>query len=137
MTNLDIIVKSTDLTLLTKVHVVKAIIFPVVMYGYESWTVKKAEYQGLDAFDLWYWRRQTLESPLDSKEMKLVNPKENQPEYSCKTEALVLWPPDVKRGLLGKDPDAGRDGRWLEEGTVEREMVAWHHGLSGREFEQT
>ena len=109
MTNPDIIVKSTDLTLLTKVHVVKAIIFPGVMYGCESWTVKKAEYQGLDVFDLWYWRRQTLESPLDSKEMKLVNPKENQPEYSYKTEALVLWPPDVKRGLLGKDPDAGKD----------------------------
>lgn len=68
-----------------------------------------------------------------------VNPKKNQPEYSCRTEAeaLVLWSPDVKRGLLGKDPDAGKARRQLEEGTVEHEMVAWHHQLSGREFEQT
>ena len=71
MTNLDIILKSRDLTLLTKVHIVKAMIFPVVMYGCESWTIKKAEYQRLDAFDLWCWRRQTLESPLDSREMNL------------------------------------------------------------------
>ena len=139
MTNLDIILKSRDLTLLTKVHIVKAMIFPGVMYGCESWTIKKAEYQRLDAFDLWCWRRQTLESLLDSTEMNLVNPKENQPEYSCRTEdeALVLWPPDVKRGLLGKDPDAGKDRRRLEEGIREHEMVAWHHQLSGLEFEQT
>ena len=57
MTNLDSILKSRDITLLTKVHIVKATIFPVVMYGYESWTIKKAEHQRIDAFELWYWRR--------------------------------------------------------------------------------
>ena len=78
MTNLDSILKNKDIALPGNVSIVKAMVFPVIMYGYESWTVKKAEYQGLDAFDLWYWRRQTLESPLDSKEMKLVNPTGNQ-----------------------------------------------------------
>ena len=77
MTNLDSILKSREITLPTKVHLVKAIVFPVVMYGYESWTVKKAECQRIDAFELWCWRR--LGSPLDSKEIKLVNPKGNQP----------------------------------------------------------
>ena len=75
MTNLDSILKSRDITLPTKVHLVKAIVFPVVMYGCESWTLKKAE-QKVDAFKLWYWR--SLESPLDSKEIKAVNPKGNQ-----------------------------------------------------------
>ena len=75
MTNLDSILKSRDITLLTKVHIVKAMVFPVVMYGCESWTIKKAECQRLDAFELWCWKR--LESPLDSKEIKPVNPKGN------------------------------------------------------------
>ena len=101
MTNLDIILKSRDLTLLTKVHIVKAMIFPGVMYGCESWTIKKAEYQRLDAFDLWCWRRQTLESLLDCKEIKTVNPKGNQPliftgKMDAEAEAPILWPPDVK-----------------------------------------
>ena len=69
--------KSRDVTLLMKVHVVKAVIFPVVMYGCESWTIKKTECQRIDGFELWCWRR--LESPLDSKEIKQVNPKGNQP----------------------------------------------------------
>ena len=76
MTKLDSILKSRDITLPTKVHVVKAIAFPVVMYGCESWTIKRAEYQGIDAFQLWCWK--TLESPLDSKEIKSVSPKGNQ-----------------------------------------------------------
>ena len=80
MTNLDSILKSKDITLPTKVHLVKAIVFPVVMYGCESWTVKKAEHRRIDAFELWYWRVQlwTLESPLDCEEIKPVNPKGNQ-----------------------------------------------------------
>ena len=73
MTNLDSILKSRDITLLTKVPIVKAMVFPVVMYGYESWTIKKAEHQRTDAFKLWCWRR--LESPFDCKEIKPVNPK--------------------------------------------------------------
>ena len=77
MTNLESILKSRDMTLPTKVHIVKAVIFPVVMYGLESWTVKKAECQRIDAFELWCWRK--LLSPLDCKEIKPVNPKGNQP----------------------------------------------------------
>ena len=76
MTNLDSMLKSRDITLPTKVHIVRAVVFPVVMYGCESWTVKKAECQRTDAFELWCWRR--LLSPLDSEEIKPVNPKENQ-----------------------------------------------------------
>ena len=77
MTNLDSILKIRDITLPTKVHLVKAMVFPVVMYGCESWTIEKAELQRIDAFELWCWR--TLESPLDCKEIQPVNPKRNQP----------------------------------------------------------
>ena len=76
MTNLDSILKSRDITLLTKVHLDKAMIFPVIMYGCDSWTIKKAEHRRTDAFELWYWRR--LLSPLDCKEIKPVNPNGNQ-----------------------------------------------------------
>ena len=76
MTNLDSILKSRDITLSTKVRIVKAMVFPVVMYGCESWTVKKAECQRIDAFELWCWRR--LLSPLDCKEIQQVHPKGNQ-----------------------------------------------------------
>ena len=74
MTNLDSILKSRDITLQTKVHIVKAMVFPVVMYGCESWTIKKAENQRTDAFELWYWRRL-----VNCKEIKPVNPKGHQP----------------------------------------------------------
>ena len=77
MSNLDSIFKSRDITLLTKVHLVKAMVFPVVMYGCESWSVKKAECRRIDAFELWCLEK-TLESPLDCKEIKPVNPKGNQ-----------------------------------------------------------
>ena len=73
MPNLDSILKSRDITLSTKVHLVKAMVFPVVMYGCESWAIKKAEHQRIDAFELWRWRR-----PLDCKEIQPVHPKENQ-----------------------------------------------------------
>ena len=76
MTNLDSISKSRDITLATKVHLVKAMVFSVVIYGCDSWTIKKAECQRIDAFELWYWR--TLESPLDYKDIKPVHPKGNQ-----------------------------------------------------------
>ena len=75
MINLDSVLKNSDITLPTKVHIVKAMVFPVVMYGCESWTRKKAEHQRTDASHLWCWRR--LESPLDCKEIKPVNPKGN------------------------------------------------------------
>ena len=77
-TNLDSVLKSRDITLLTKVCIVKALVFPVVTYDFESWTMKKAKHQKIDAFELWCWRR-LLESPLDSKEIKLVNIKGDQP----------------------------------------------------------
>ena len=77
VTNLDNVLKSRDIILPTKVHIVKAMVFPVVMYGCESWTIMKAECRRIDAFELWYWRR--LKSPLDRKKTKPVNPKGNQP----------------------------------------------------------
>ena len=97
MTNLDSILKSRDVTLLTKAHLVKAI--PVVMYGCESWTIKKAKCQRIDAFELWCWRR--LESPLDCKEIQPVHPKGDQSwvfigRTDVEAETLILWPTDVK-----------------------------------------
>ena len=76
MTNLDSILKSRDITLLTKVHIIKAVVFPVAMYGCESWTIKKAECQRIDAFELWCWRRLSR-VPLDCKDIQPVNPKGN------------------------------------------------------------
>ena len=99
MTNLSSIFKSRDITLPTKVHLVKAMVFPVVMYGCESWTVKKAEHQRIDAFELWYWR--TLESPLDCKEIQPVHSKGDQSwvffgRTDAKAETPILWPPRAK-----------------------------------------
>ena len=98
MTNLDSIFKSRDITLPTKVRLVKAMVFPVAMYGCESWTVKKAEHRRIDAFELWCWRR--LESPLNCKEIQPVH-SEDQPQdffggNDAEGEAPVLWPPHVK-----------------------------------------
>ena len=97
MTNLDSILKSRDITLPTKVCLVKAMVFPVVMYGCESWTVKKAEHQKLDAFEL----EKTLESPLDCKEIQAVHPKRYQSwvfigRTDAEAETPVFWPPHVK-----------------------------------------
>ena len=139
MTNLDSILKSRDITLLTKVHLVKAMVFPVVMYGCESWTIKKAEHKRIDAF----WTvvlEKTLESPLDSKELKPVNPKGNQScifigRTDAEAETPILWPPDAKNWLIGKDPDAGKDWGQEEKGRTEDEMAVWHHRLNGHEFE--
>ena len=100
MTNLDSIFKSRDITLPTKVRLVKAMVFPVVMYGCESWTVKKAERRRIDAFELWCWRR-LLESPLDCKEIQPVHSEGHQPwdffgGNDAKAETPVLWPPHAK-----------------------------------------
>ena len=99
MTNLDSIFKSRDVTLPTKVCLVKAMVFPVVMYGCESWTVKKAERRRSDAFELWRWK--TLESPLDCKEIQPVHPKGDQSWVfiggtDVQSETPILWPPDAK-----------------------------------------
>ena len=76
--NLDSVLKSRDISLLTKIHLLKAMVFPIVMYGCESWTIKKSEHRRIDAFKLWF-EKKTCECPLDSREMKPVNPKGNQP----------------------------------------------------------
>ena len=99
MTNIDSILKSRDITLPTKVRLVKAMVFPVVMYGCESWTGKKAECQRIDAFELWCWR--SLESPLDCKEIQLVHSEGDQPwdffgRNDDEAETPVLWPPHAK-----------------------------------------
>ena len=99
-----------------EVHPVKAVVFPDVMYGCESWTIKKAECQRIEALELFrvfVILEKTLESPLDCKEIKLVNPKGNQPliligRPDAEVEAPILWPPDAKSQLIGNDPDAGK-----------------------------
>ena len=130
VTNLDSILKSRDITLLTKVRIVKGMVFPVVMYGCESWTIKKAEHWRIDAFEPWWWRR--LESALDSKEIQTVHPKGNQSWIfigRADAEIPILWPPDVKNWLIGKDPDDRKDWRLAEKRRTEDEMVGWHHQL--------
>ena len=99
MTNLDSILESRDITLPTKVRLVKAMVFPVVMYGCETWTVKKSERLRIDAFELWCWRR--LLSPLDCKEIQPIHPKGDQSwvfigRTDVETETLIFWPPDGK-----------------------------------------
>ena len=140
MTNLDSILKSRDITLPTKVPLVKAILFPVVMYMWvldhkESWAPKN-----------WcFWTvvlAKTLESPLDCKEIQPVHPKGDQSwvftgRNDVEAETPILWPLDVKNWLIWKYPDAGKDWRQEEKGTTEDEMVGWHHQLNGHEFEQT
>ena len=140
MTNLDSILKSRDITLPTKVRLVKAMVFPVVMYGCESWTVKKAECWSIDAFEPWCCGR--ILSPLACKEIQPVHSKGDQSwvfigRTDPKAETLILWTPDVKSWLIGKDPDAGRDWGQEEKGKTEDEIAGWHHRLDGREFEWT
>ena len=99
MTNLDSILKSRDIISSTKVHLVKAMVFPIVMYGCESWTIKKAKRRKIDAFELWCWRR--LLSPLDCKEIHPVHPKGDQSwvfigRTDVEAETPILWPPDGK-----------------------------------------
>ena len=137
MINLDSKLKSRDITLPTKICLVKAMIFPVVMYGCESWTIKKAE-------NWYFWTvllERTLESPLDCKEIQPVNPKGNQSwifigRTDVQAETPILWPPDAKNWLIGKDPDAGKEWWWVEKGITEDEVVGWHHWLGGHAFEQ-
>ena len=137
MNNLDSILKSRDVTLRTKVCLVKAMTFPVVMYGCEM-NHKEAEHQRVDAFELWCWRR--LLNPLPCT-IKPVNPKGNKSWIfigwtDAEAEAPILWTPDAKNWLIGKDSDAGKDRRWEEKGTTEDEMVGWHPWLNGQKFEQ-
>ena len=140
MTNLDSILKNRDITLLTKICIVKAIAFLVIMYRCGSWTIKKAGHQRLAAFELWCWRRLSG-SPLDCKEIKPVNPTGNQSwifigRTDSEVEAPILWPSDAMSWLIGKDSDAEKDWRQEERGMPKEEMIGWHHWLNGRGFEQ-
>jgi len=122
-----------------KVRTFNAMVFPVVMYGCEGWTIKQAEHWRINAFEMWCWRK--LESPLDCKEIKPVNPKGNQPwifigRTDAEAEAPILMPPDAKSRLTGKDPDVNKDWRQEEKGITEDKIFEWHHWLSGHEFEQ-
>ena len=141
MTNLDSILKSREITLSAKVRLVKAVVFPVVMYGCESWTIKKAECQGIDAFELWCWRR-LLRVPWTARRSnQSVHPKGDQSwvftgRTDVEAEILVLWPPDVKNWLIWKDPNAGKGWGQEEKGMTEDEMVGWHHWLDEHEFGQ-
>ena len=140
MTNLDSVLKSRDITLPTNVLLVKTTVFSsghawMWELDYkESWVLKN-----------WcFWTvvlEKILESPLDCKDIQPVHPEGDQSwmsieRISAEAEMPVLWPPDVKDWLIGKDPDVGKDWRQEEKGTTEDEMVGWHHRLSGHEFEQ-
>ena len=138
MTNLDSIFKSRDITLPTKVHLVKAVVFPVVMYGCESWTVKKAECRRIDAFELWCWRR-LLRVPWtarrSSQSILKISP-------GCSLEGMMLKLKLQYFGHLMRRVDSLEKtlmlrGIWgrEEKGTTEDEMAGWHHRLNGREFE--
>ena len=136
-TNLDSILKR-DITLLTKVHLVKALVFLVVMYGCENWTLKKAECWRIDAFELWRWRR-LLRVPSSARRSNMSIQKNISPGWSLEGLMLKLklqyfWPPDAKSWLIWKYPDAGKDWEQEEKGMTEDEMAGWHHLLNGHEF---
>ena len=137
MTNLDSISKSRNITLPTKVHLVKAMVFPVVMYGCESWTINKAEHQRIHAFELWCWRR-LLRVPWTARRSNPSILKEISP--ACSLEGLMLklklqyFGHLMQSWLIWKDPDAGKDWGQEEKGTTEDEMVRWHHQLNGHGF---
>ena len=140
MTNLDSVLKAETL-LYRHRSTVKAMVFPVVMYDCESWTVKKAECQRIDAFQTVVLEK-TPESPLDSKEIQPVNLKGDQPSIfiektDAEAETPVFWSSDANRWITGKDPDAGKD--WGQKGNraSEGEMAGWHHQCNGHELGQT
>ena len=105
-------------------------VFPVVMYGCESWTIKKAEFQIITAFELWCWQR-LLRVPWTARRSNQSILKEISPEFLGRTDAEaetpIFWPPDMKNWLIWKDPDAGKDWRQEEKGMTEDEMAGWHH----------
>ena len=120
-----------------KVHLVKATVFPVVMYGCESWTIKKCWVPKNWCF--WTVVLETLESPSDCKEIQPVHPKGDQSwvfigRTDVEAETPILWPPDAKSWLIVKDPDAGKDWGQEKKGTTEDEMVGLHHRLNRRQF---
>ena len=135
--HLDSILKSIDIILPTNVCLVKAMVFPVVMYGCESWTVKKAEHWRIDAFVLWCWRR-LLRVPWTARRSDQSILKEINPEYSLKGLILKLklqyFGHLIQRTDSLEKTRAGKDWRQEEQGTTEDEVVGWHHRLNGNEF---
>ena len=134
MTDLDSILKSRDITLPTKVCLVKAMVFPVAMYGCESWTVKKAERRRIDAFELWCWRR-LLRVPWTARRSNQSILKELSPGRSLEGLMLKLklqyFGHLIRRVDSLEKTEAGRDWRQEEKGTTEDEMAGWHHRLDG------
>ena len=125
--NLDSVLKSRDITLSTKVRLVKDMVFPVVMCGCESWTIKKAEHRRTDAFELWCWRR--LLSPLDYKEIQPVHPRGGWSwvfigRTDVEAETPILWSPDMKSWIIWNVPDAWENWKQEEKGTAEDEMAS-------------
>ena len=139
MTNLDSTSKNRDITSPTKVHLVKAMVFPVVMYGCESWDCKES--WSLKNWCFWtVVLEKTLESPLGCKEIKPIYPKGNQSwifigRTDAEAETPILWPPDAKNRLILKDSDGGKDWKQEEKRMTEDEMVGWHQWWDGHEFE--
>ena len=138
MPNLDSILKSRDVTLPTKVHIVKTMVFPVVMCRCESWTIKKCEHRRTDAFPtLWCWRR-LLRVPWTARRSNQSILKEISPKYifigrtDVEAETPILWPPHPKNWLTGKDPEAGKDWGQEEKGMTQDEMAGSHLCLNGR-----
>ena len=131
MSNLDSILKNRENTLPTKAHIVKAMVFLVIMCGCESWSIKKAECQRINAFKMWCWRR-LLRVPCTARRSNQWILKEINHEYSLEglmliAEAPILWPPDAKSGFIGQYPDPGKDWRQEEKRAREDKMVGWHH----------
>ena len=130
MTNIDSILKSRNISLPTKFHLVKAVVFPVVTYGCESWTIRKSEHRRIDAFELWCWRR-LLRVPWTARRSNQSILKEISPEYSL--EGLMLKLKHQYFGhlmwswLIRKDPDAGKNWGQEEKRMTEDEIVGWHH----------
>ena len=126
---------------------VRAMVFPVILYGCESWSIKKAEHQRIDAFELWCWRRLLRVTWTVWRSNQSIL-KEISPSYrrsvlnilgrtDTEAKAPILWPPDAKSQLLRKDPDAGKDWRQEKKEVTEDEMIGWHHRLNGHEFEHS
>ena len=135
MTNLDSILKSRDMTLPTKVHLVKGMVFPVVVYGCESWTIKKAEHQRIDTFELWCSKkRRLLRVPLTARRSNQSIPSTWIWNlcWSWNYNTLATWWEELTHL---KRPWCWKDWRWEEKGTIEDEIVGWHHRLNGHEFE--
>ena len=140
MTKLDNILKSRDITLPTKVHIVTAMVFPVVMYGCESWAIKRVEWWRIDAFECgagegsWEFLGQQGDQPVHSNGKSTLNTHWKDWCWSWSSNTLATW---CEEWLIGKDPDGEEDWGHGEKEKREDEMVGWHHQLNGHEFEQT